>query len=400
MTNDASFTHHAGVLAAQGFRTAACTAGIKTSGKPDLAAVVNLGPDFSCAAVFTCNQIKAAPVLVSQESVANGQARAVVINSGNANACTGEQGRTNANAMARDLAQGLGVDNSDVLVCSTGLIGEQLPMDVVSAGIHHLCARLQDDQAGESTAADQAAAAIMTTDTVPKTTVAVGNGFVVGGMGKGVGMMAPSLATMLVVLTTDAKATPDMLQQALDQAVAPTFNTLDIDGSTSTNDTVVLMASGASGIEPSQSELNNAVLSACDDLANQMQADAEGVTKRVTIRVRGALSDAEALEAARVVGRDNLVKTALFGSDPNWGRVVAAVGMAPVTMNPQGIGVAFNGHTVCERSTGAAGAREVDLSAPDIAVEVDLGTGSTGEAFVRTTDLSYAYVEINSEYST
>lgn len=240
----------------------------------------------------------------------------------------------------------------------------------------------------------------MTTDTVPKEVVVEGSGFTVGAMGKGVGMMAPSLATMLVLVTTDAAVSSESLHQALVRASATTFNTLDIDGATSTNDTVLVMASGASGVTPSQHELDNAILAACSDLADAMQADAEGVTKRVRISVTGARTDDEALSASRTIGRDNLVKTALFGSDPNWGRVVAAVGMADADMDPDNISVSFNGHPVCRHSTGMSDARAVDLSGPEITVEVDLGTSGKGSAFVRTTDLSSAYVEINSAYST
>ena len=240
----------------------------------------------------------------------------------------------------------------------------------------------------------------MTTDTVPKTTVVKGNGFVVGGMGKGVGMMAPSLATMLCVLATDADITPQMAAEALSYSSDKTFNTLDIDGTTSTNDTVILLASGASGHKPTQEELTSAVHQACEDLASQMQADAEGVTKRVAITVTGAQSDAEALHAARVVGRDNLFKCAMFGSDPNWGRTLAAVGMAEAEMDPDNLTVTFNEHPVCTHSTPTADAKDVDLSGPDIAVVIDLGTGGTGKATVRTTDLSHQYVEINSAYHT
>ena len=218
-------------------------------------------------------------------------------------------------------------------------------------------------------------------------------------MGKGVGMMAPSLATMLVCLTTDAAATPAALQQALHSACDATFNTLDIDGSTSTNDTVIILANGASGIEPSQEELDDAVLKACADIADQLQADAEGVTKRVKITVEGTTDDAQALAAARTLGRDNLFKCAMFGSDPNWGRVLAAVGMADADMDPENISVAFNNQPVCINSTGAPGAREVDLSGIDIDVHVHLGLNGPGRAFVRTTDLSHQYVEINSAYS-
>lgn len=381
-----------GVTAPEGFVAAAARAGIKPSGNPDLAVVVNEGPDFTAAGVFTRNKVFAAPVKVSREAAAGGQLQAVVLNSGNANACTGQQGLNDARTMQRLTADGVGTEPSLVAVCSTGIIGDVLPMDKVEGGIAAVVKQLGDN-------GGDAATAIMTTDTVAKEVVVRGDGWTLGGMGKGAGMMAPSLATMLVCLTTDAKVAPDALQAALERGCAATFDTLDIDGSTSTNDTVIAMASGASGVTPTQQELDAAVLEACAQLAAKMQSDAEGVTKRVTITVTGAADDAQALHAARTIGRDNLVKTAMFGSDPNWGRVLAAVGMAEAEMDAEHISVTFNGQTVCEHSTGAPGAREVDLSGADIAVVVDLGTGGEGRATVRTTDLSHAYVEINSAYT-
>lgn len=376
----------------RGFRAAATTAGIKPSGAADMALVVNQGPQRHAAAVFTRNKVCAAPVTLSKAAALNGRLDAVVYNSGNANACTGRQGYADAEEMQGAVANGLGLDPENVACCSTGLIGEPLPMPLVRGGIDALVAGLGPH-------GSEAARAIMTTDTVPKEVLVEGEGFLLGGMGKGVGMMAPSLATMLVCLTTDALATPEVLDAALRRATARTFDVLDIDGSTSTNDTVLLLASGASGVRPAQEELDAAVERACRELARAMQADAEGVTKRVSITVSGARSEEEALIAARTVGRDNLVKCAMFGSDPNWGRVLAAVGMAPVEMNPQAIGVRFNGHLVCQESTAVPGAREVDLSGPDIAVEIHLGAGkATGTVY--TTDLSHAYVEINSAYTT
>ncbi|HCM81183.1 MAG TPA: bifunctional ornithine acetyltransferase/N-acetylglutamate synthase [Corynebacterium stationis] len=387
-----------GVTVPQGFSAASITAGIKPSGNPDMALVVNQGPRFDAAAVFTRNRVVAAPVKVTQAALKDGnpnELKAVVFNAGNANACNGAQGMTDAKKMAEDTALALGVDVSDIAVCSTGLIGELMPMDKVHGGIDKLAKNLGTEQSHGA----GAAAAIMTTDTVPKQTVVHGQGWTVGGMGKGVGMMAPSLATMLVCITTDAQASPAALDAALRKACDVTFNTLDVDGSTSTNDTVIVMANGASGVEPSQEELDEAILKACADLADQLQADAEGVTKRVKITVKGTGSDAQALNAARTLGRDNLFKCAMFGSDPNWGRVLAAVGMADAEMDPDNISVFFNNQPVCVESTGAPGAREVDLSGADIDVLVDLGTGGEGTAFVRTTDLSHDYVEINSAYS-
>lgn len=387
-----------GVTVPQGFSAASITAGIKPSGNPDMALVVNQGPRFDAAAVFTRNRVVAAPVKVTQAALKDGnpnELKAAVFNAGNANACNGAQGMTDAKKMAEDTALALGVDVSDIAVCSTGLIGELMPMDKVHGGIDKLAKNLGTEQSHGA----GAAAAIMTTDTVPKQTVVHGQGWTVGGMGKGVGMMAPSLATMLVCITTDAQASPAALDAALRKACDVTFNTLDVDGSTSTNDTVIVMANGASGVEPSQEELDEAILKACADLADQLQADAEGVTKRVKITVKGTGSDAQALNAARTLGRDNLFKCAMFGSDPNWGRVLAAVGMADAEMDPDNISVFFNNQPVCVESTGAPGAREVDLSGADIDVLVDLGAGGEGTAFVRTTDLSHDYVEINSAYS-
>lgn len=384
-----------GVTVPQGFRAASVKAGIKVSGNTDLALVVNDGPEYSATGVFTRNRVVAAPVTVSRQALADGCLHAVVYNAGNANACNGALGLRDAKKMQAETAQLFGFDAANVAVCSTGLIGEPMPMENVVAGIGQL-----PDVLGSSPEHGAGAArAIMTTDTTVKQTLVQGDGWSLGGMGKGVGMMAPSLATMLVCLTTDLSATPEQLDIALRAATAVTFDTLDVDGSTSTNDTVIIMANGASGHTTSQEALNDAVLAACADLADQLQADAEGVTKRVKIIVEGTTNDEHALNAARTLGRDNLFKCAMFGSDPNWGRVLAAVGMADADMDPDNISVYFNDHAVCEATTGTPAAREVDLSGADIEVRVDLGTGGPGGAFVRTTDLSHDYVEINSAYS-
>jgi glutamate N-acetyltransferase/amino-acid N-acetyltransferase len=389
-----------GITAPAGFRAAGIAAGIKASGALDLALVFNEGPDHAAAAVFTRNQVKAAPVLWTRQVLTDGQLRAVVLNSGGANACTGPAGFQDTHATAEGLAAALsewGTETGaiDVAVCSTGLIGDRLPMDKVLAGV----VQLVHDMAGGITGGEEAARAIMTTDTVPKQVALHHPGnWTVGGMAKGAGMLAPSLATMLCVLTTDAVAEASALEQALRRATARTFDRLDIDGSCSTNDTVLLLASGASEITPSQADLDDTVLRVCDDLCAQLQADAEGVTKRVTIHVTGAATEDDAVIAARVIARDSLVKTALFGSDPNWGRVLAAVGMAPVQLDPDRITVSFNGSAVCVDGVGTPGARKVDLSATDIDVAVDLGVGSA-HAAIRTTDLSHAYVEENSAYS-
>ncbi len=404
MTSTLRLVRDQGVTAPAGFRATGIAAGIKASGAPDLALVFNEGPDYTAAGVFTRNKVKAAPVLWTQQMMTTGRARAVILNSGGANACTGPGGFQDAHATAEAVAAALsqwGTETGaiEVAVCSTGLIGDRLPMDKVLAGV----AAIVHEMAGGLTGGAEAAQAIMTTDTVPKQ-VALhhspesGANWTVGGMAKGAGMLAPSLATMLCVLTTDVVADAAALDRALRNATAQTFDRLDVDGSCSTNDTVLLLASGASEIAPSQEELDQAVLAVCNDLCAQLQADAEGVTKRVAVTVTGAATEDDAVVAARVIARDSLVKTALFGSDPNWGRVLAAVGMAPVEMNPDRINVLFNGSPVCVNGTGVPGARDVDLSGTDVTVVVELGVG-TGDATIRTTDLSHAYVEENSAYS-
>jgi glutamate N-acetyltransferase / amino-acid N-acetyltransferase len=389
-----------GVTAPAGFRATGIAAGIKASGALDLALVFNEGPDYAAAGVFTRNQVKAAPVLWTQQVLTTGRLRAVILNSGGANACTGPGGFADTHATAEAVAAALsdwGTETGaiEVAVCSTGLIGDRLPMDKIRAGVGHVVHEMAGGMAG----GEEAARAIMTTDTVPKQ-VALHHPdkWTIGGMAKGAGMLAPSLATMLCVLTTDAVAESGALEDALRRASARTFDRLDVDGSCSTNDTVLLLASGASEIAPPQADLDDAVLRVCDDLCAQLQADAEGVTKRVTVTVTGAVSEVDALTAARVVARDSLVKTALFGSDPNWGRVLAAVGMAPISLDPDRITVSFNGSPVCVDGVGAAGARQVDLSGGDIDVLVDLKMGD-GQATIRTTDLSHGYVEENSAYS-
>jgi glutamate N-acetyltransferase/amino-acid N-acetyltransferase len=393
-----------GVTAPAGFRATGISAGIKASGGLDLALVFNEGPDYAAAGVFTRNQVKAAPVLWTRQVLTTGRLRAVILNSGGANACTGPQGFQDTHATAEAVAAALSDWGSEtgaveVAVCSTGLIGDRLPMDKVLAGVQNIV----HEMAGGLTGGEEAARAIMTTDTVPKQvalhrSVGAAGDWTVGGMAKGAGMLAPSLATMLSVITTDAAADAAALDRALRHATAFTFDRLDVDGSCSTNDTVLLLASGASEITPSQGDLDDAVLQVCDDLAAQLQADAEGVTKRILVTVTGAPTEADALTAARAVARDSLVKTALFGSDPNWGRVLAAVGMVPFTVDPERITVSFNGSEVCINGTGAPGARDVDLSDADIDVTIDLGLGGE-KASIRTTDLSHGYVEENSAYS-
>ncbi|EHB44717.1 Arginine biosynthesis bifunctional protein ArgJ [Mycolicibacterium rhodesiae JS60] len=404
VADEAKLVRTQGVTAPAGFRATGIAAGIKASGALDLALVFNEGPDYAAAGVFTRNQVKAAPVLWSQQVLTTGRLRAVLLNSGGANACTGAGGFQDTHATAEAVAAAIsdwGTETGpvEVAVCSTGLIGDRLPLAKVLAGVTEIVREL----GGGLTGGDEAARAIMTTDTVPKQvalhhSIDSGENWTVGGMAKGAGMLAPSLATMLVVLTTDAVADAAALDTALHRATAKTFDRLDVDGSCSTNDTVLLLASGASEIEPSQEDLDAAVLRVCDDLCAQLQADAEGVTKRVAITVTGAPTDDDAVTAARVVARDSLVKTALFGSDPNWGRVLAAVGMVPFEIDAQRITVSFNGFPVCVDGAGAPGARDVDLSGADIDVTVDLKLGD-GQATIRTTDLSHAYVEENSAYS-
>jgi glutamate N-acetyltransferase/amino-acid N-acetyltransferase len=383
-----------GVTAPAGFRAAGLAAGIKASGKPDLALVVNDGPSQAAAAVFTRNKVKAAPVLWSQQVMTTGTLRAVVLNSGGANACTGPEGFRTAHATAEKAAEVLQCGAIDVAICSTGLIGAQLPRDAVLAGVEKAATALEaTPEAGLA-----AATAIMTTDTVAKQAVAAREGWSVGGLTKGAGMIAPSMATMLSVLTTDAAVEQEVLDRALHAAVRVSFDRLDVDGSMSTNDTVLVLASGASGVTPTEQELTAAMTEVAKDLARQMQADAEGVTKRITVKVTGAANEDDAVVIARTVARDSLVKTALFGSDPNWGRVAAAAGYADADLDPDTLDVTINGVTLCRGGVAAEDRSLADLSGEDVLVEVALGLGS-GEAEILTTDLSHAYVEENSAYS-
>jgi glutamate N-acetyltransferase / amino-acid N-acetyltransferase len=385
----------AGVTAARGFRAAGIVAGIKTGGRPDLALVVNDGPHDTAAGVFTRNKVKAAPVLWSQQVLRHGRLRAVVLNSGGANACTGPGGFADTHATAEAVAAALEVGAIDVAVCSTGLIGQRLPMPAVLSGIPAAVAAL-----GVSPEAGLVAArAVMTTDTVPKqAAVRHPDGWAVGGFAKGAGMLAPSLATMLVVLTTDAVADHSTTDSALRGATRTTFERLDVDGSCSTNDTVLLLASGASQVRPDPDVLRSAVTAVCAELATQLRNDAEGATKHVAVTVTGAASEDDAVTVARAVARDNLVKTALFGEDPNWGRIVAAAGMADADLDPDRIEVALNGTTVCRNGYVAADRTTADLSGCDIAVHIGLNIGRH-EATVLTIDLSHDYVEENSAYS-
>jgi glutamate N-acetyltransferase / amino-acid N-acetyltransferase len=378
-----------------GFRAAGVAAGIKDNGRPDLALVVNDGPRFAAAGVFTRNKVKAAPVLWSQQVLADGQLRAVVLNSGGANACTGPEGFQTAHATAERAAELLGVGPIDVAVCSTGLIGAQLPRGAVLDGVAAAVAEL----AAGADAGLAAATAVMTTDTVAKQAAHVDpTGWRIGGFTKGAGMIAPSMATMLTVLTTDAVLDAAALDAALRAAVRVSFDRLDIDGSMSTNDTVLLLASGAAATQPEPAAFTAALTAVCRDLAEQMQADAEGVTKRITVRVTGAADEDDAVTVARSVARDSLVKTALFGSDPNWGRVAAAAGYADAQLDPQRLDVTINGAPLCRGGVAAGDRGAADLTGKDVLVEVELGLGD-GTAEILTTDLSHAYVEENSAYS-
>jgi len=386
------------VTAARGFRAAGVTAGLKPSGRPDVALVVNDGPLDVAAAVFTTNRCVAHPVLWSRQAVADGRLRAVVLNSGGANCYTGPGGFQTTHAAAEQVARllsaaGQEVGAGDVAVCSTGLIGEQLDRAALAAGIDKASAALTDD--GGSLAAE----AIMTTDTVPKTAVVTGDGWLLGGMAKGAGMLAPALATMLVVLTTDAVIDAATADSALRNATATTFDRLDSDGCMSTNDTVVLLASGASGKRPDPGVFSAQLTAACTDLSRQLLADAEGSEHDIAIEVRGSASEADALEVARAVARSALFKAAVFGRDPNWGRVLAAVGTTGATFDPLTLDVWFNGVRVC-RDGGLGEPRHlVNLSARDVHVVIDLKAGNE-TATIWTNDLTIAYVHENSAYST
>ena len=386
-------TEQATVHLPRGFRAAGATAGLKASGRPDVALVVNDGPDHHAAAVFTTNRVEAAPVTWSRQVVADRRVDAVVLNSGGANACTGAQGFLDTHRTAEHVAEVVGLSAGDVVVCSTGLIGELLPMDRLLAGVDAASAALSPE------GHDAAAVAIMTTDTVRKVATHVGEGWSVSGMAKGAGMLAPALATMLVVLTTDAVVDPADLDAALRAATSVSFDRIDSDACMSTNDTVVVLASGASGISVDAATLTDALTAVSADLARQLIGDAEGASHDIAIEVRGAASVDDALEVARAVARNNLFKCAVFGNDPNWGRVLAAVGTTRAAFDPAALDVTMNGVQVC-RAGGVGQDRSlVDLSAREVHVLVDLHAGSA-TATVWTNDLTHDYVHENSAYST
>jgi glutamate N-acetyltransferase/amino-acid N-acetyltransferase len=410
------------VTAARGFRASGVATGIKSRG-PDVALVGNDGPARAGAAVFTTNRVRAAPVLWSQQAVRDGRLDAVVLNSGGANACTGSDGFRDTHATAERAATALGVSAADVAVCSTGLIGVRLPMDALLSGVDKAAASLS------ATGGADAAVAIMTTDTVPKQATAsalpisvegplapiaseqgtllpgrgaagqAAVGYTVGGMAKGAGMLAPGLATMLAVLTTDADVPAADLDRALRSATARTFDRLDSDGCMSTNDTVLLLASGASGVRPALDDFAGVVEQVCADLAGQLLADAEGASKTVAIEVTRAATEEEAVTVGREIARNNLVKCAIHGEDPNWGRILAAIGTTDAGFEPERLAVAVNGVWVC-RDGGIGEPRDrVDMSARQVTITVDLAAGEAA-ATIHTTDLTPAYVHENSAYST
>jgi glutamate N-acetyltransferase/amino-acid N-acetyltransferase len=381
------------VTAAKGFRAAGVTAGLKASGSPDVALVVNDGPQHAAAAVFTSNRVQAAPVLWSRQVVADGRIDAVVLNSGGANACTGPEGFADTHRTAEHTAAALGVAAGDVAVCSTGLIGERLPIDRLLAGIDAAAVALAPN--GGPAAAD----AIRTTDTVAKTTVVEREGWTVAGMAKGAGMLAPGLATMLAVLTTDAQAEPQDLDRVLRAATRRTFDRVDSDGCMSTNDTVLLLASGAAGVRPEEDELAAAVEEVCARLARQLVADAEGAEHDIAVEVVHAAGEDDAVEVGRAVARSNLFKAAVFGRDPNWGRVLSAVGTTRAAFDPLALDVAINGVQVCRAGAAGDDRAKVDLTPREVHVLVDLHAGDAA-ATVWTNDLTHAYVHENSAYST
>ncbi|MCF3100805.1 bifunctional glutamate N-acetyltransferase/amino-acid acetyltransferase ArgJ [Streptomyces roseoverticillatus] len=380
------------VTAAQGFTAAGIAAGIKENGNPDLALVVNQGPRLAAAGVFTANRVKAAPVLWSQQVVKGGQVSAVVLNSGGANACTGPEGFQDTHATAEKAAEVLGHSAGEIAIASTGLIGVRLPMDKLLPGIEKAAAGLS------AHGGEKAAIAIKTTDTVHKTAVVQGGGWTVGGMAKGAGMLAPGLATMLVVLTTDADVDTAGLDAALRSATRTTFDRVDSDGCMSTNDTVLLLASGASGLTPSAEAFAEAVREVCDDLARQLIGDAEGASKDIRIEVVNAASEDDAVEVGRSIARNNLLKCALHGEDPNWGRVLSAIGTTSAAFDPDKLNVAINDVWVCRNGSVGDDRDLVDMRYREVRITADLAEGSE-TAVIWANDLTADYVHENSAYS-
>ena len=380
------------VTSAKGFLASGVVAGLKSSGKRDLALVQNLGPSKAAAAVFTTNRALANPVLWSKEVIKDGILEAVVLNSGGANCYTGPTGFQTTHATAEAVAEALAVSAGDVLVCSTGLIGAQLDRAKVLTGVVDAASKLSDD------GGNSAAEAIMTTDSVSKQAHRAGSGFVVGGMAKGAGMLAPGLATMLVVVTTDANLTSAQLDQALREATRVSFDRLDSDGCMSTNDTVTLMASGASGVTPTLEEFQAVLTEVCKDLALQLLRDAEGASHDISIEVVGAATEDDAVEVGRSVARNNLFKAAIYGNDPNWGRILAAVGTTNAVFEPYNIDVEINGVRVSSKGEPDQPRDLVDLTPRAVNIRINLNSGSA-EATIVTSDLTHAYVTENSEYS-
>jgi glutamate N-acetyltransferase/amino-acid N-acetyltransferase len=376
-----------------GFRAAGVVAGLKKSGKKDLALIVNDGPQLFGSAVFTTNQIVAAPVVWSRQVVKDNQVKAVLLNSGGANACTGPEGFADTHASAEKVAELISDSSGDVVICSTGLIGERLAMTKLLDGIEVAVANLSSESIGD------AAEAIMTTDSIPKLANSKGDGFEVSGIAKGAGMLAPALATMLSVVMTDAKVDPRKAERIFEEVCEVTFNRIDSDGCTSTNDTVLFMASGASGIEPSDQQLREALMTVCASLAYQLIADAEGHSKIIAITTVSAKSERDAVEIGRACARNNLLKCALHGEDPNWGRILAALGTTKAVIDPLNVDVKLNGVEVCKASAPSQGRANVDLKGERIDIEIDLHVGSAS-ATILTNDLTAEYVHENSAYST
>ncbi|MGW3941238.1 bifunctional glutamate N-acetyltransferase/amino-acid acetyltransferase ArgJ [Streptomyces phaeochromogenes] len=380
------------VTAAKGFTASGIAAGIKENGNPDLALVVNNGPKLTAAGVFTSNRVKAAPVLWSEQVLKGGLVSAVVLNSGGANACTGPKGFQDTHATAEKVAEVLGQNAGEVAVASTGLIGLLLPMDKLLPGVEQAAAQLSE-HGGE-----KAAIAIKTTDSVHKTSVVAGDGWTVGGMAKGAGMLAPGLATMLVVLTTDADVESDVLDKALRAATRTTFDRVDSDGCMSTNDTVLLLASGASQVTPDEAEFAEAVRKVCDDLGQQLIRDAEGASKDIKVEVVNAASEDDAVEVGRSIARNNLLKCAIHGEDPNWGRVLSAIGTTRAAFEPDQLNVAINGVWVCKNGGVGEDRDKVDMRYREVHIVADLAAG-TETATIWTNDLTADYVHENSAYS-
>ena len=376
----------------QGFRSASVAAGLKSTGALDLTIIENQGPHFTAAAVFTTNKVVAAPVTWSRQVAKGGIVRAVVLNSGGANACTGPQGFADTHKTAEHVGQSLDVSSGEVIVCSTGLIGELLPMPKIIAGIESIVPLLSND--GLQTSAQ----AIMTTDSVPKIATANFNGAEFAGIAKGAGMLAPALATMLSVIMTDAVVSENA-EEIFQRATDRTYNRIDSDGCTSTNDTVLFMSSGASGVTITDHELEDMLMQVCGSLSAQLIADAEGSTKTVAIKVVNAASEKDAVEVGRACARNNLLKAAIFGGDPNWGRVLAAVGTADAQMDPLAIDVKLNGVQVCTNSAPDGDKTTVKFDARLVEIDIDLKVG-TSTATIMTNDLTHDYVHENSAYST